>query len=114
MTGLETQAKRRRDSPDYHTPVDREPLYFSRAWQDWTRGAMKQGASGARPPQRRPAVGPTLKVAEEFTVTVETASPQTDVRKDRGWACTRASPGPGNEPCTRKRKPKTMFFTIKF
>ncbi len=45
---------------------------------------MKQGASWARPPQRQPAAGTdTVRAAEEFTVTAETASPQVDVHKDR-------------------------------
>lgn len=39
---------------------DREALYFRQAWQGATWGAMKRGASWARPPQRQPAAGLTL------------------------------------------------------
>lgn len=50
---------------------------------------MEQGASGVRPPQRRPAAGAdTVRALQEFTVTVETASPQVDVLKDRDGART--------------------------
>lgn len=44
-----------------------------------------------------------MKVAEEFTMTAETASPQVDVRKDRAQARARARartrPDLGREPC---------------
>lgn len=33
---LDSQAKRRRDVVDFTPSVDREPLYFSRAWQEGT------------------------------------------------------------------------------
>lgn len=50
---------------------------------------MKQGASWVRPPQRQPAVGAdTVRAAQEFTVTAETASPQVDLRNDTKRAYT--------------------------
>lgn len=40
-----------------------------------------------RPPQRRPAVGAdTVRAAQEFTVTAETACPQVDVHEDTAGA----------------------------
>lgn len=99
MKRLETQAKRLRDSADYSAPVDREPLYFSRAAVD-LRSYETGGLLSATTPKTTRRRADAVKVAEEFTVTAETASPQVEVRKDRSWVCTRSSPDPGNEPCT--------------
>lgn len=65
-------------------PEHKGRLYSGQAWQGATSEAMKQGASWVRPPQRQTTAGAdTVRSAQEFTVTAETASPQVNVHKER-------------------------------
>lgn len=57
------------------------------------------GLLSATTPKTTRCRADTVKAAQEFTVTAETASPQVDVHKDRARAHTHTRADLGSEPC---------------